>query len=125
MFSLQGKTAVITGAGSGIGHAIALVFAKQGARVIVLDISEDAGKAVAAQIAAVGAAPLVFSCNVADARSVRSTFEAIDAGSNRIDILVNNAGIAHVGNLENTDEAAFDKVYGVNVKGVYLCAQAG
>jgi 2-keto-3-deoxy-L-fuconate dehydrogenase len=125
MFSLQGKTAVITGAGSGIGQAIALLFAKQGARVVVLDISETANKEVATQIAALGAAPFVFSCNVADARSVQSTFEAIDASSGRIDVLVNNAGIAHVGNLESTDEAAFDRVYGVNVKGVYLCAQAG
>jgi 2-keto-3-deoxy-L-fuconate dehydrogenase len=125
MFTLQGKTAVITGAGSGIGQAIALTFAKQGARVIVLDISESAGQAVGAQIAAHGIAPLVFTCNVADAQAVRSTFEAIDASGSRIDVLVNNAGIAHIGNLGNTDEATFDKVYGVNVKGVYLCAQAG
>jgi 2-keto-3-deoxy-L-fuconate dehydrogenase len=125
MFTLQGKTAVITGAGSGIGQAIALLFAKQGARVIVLDVSETAGNAVAAQIAEIGTAPLAYSCNVADAHSVRSTFEAIDATGSRIDVLVNNAGIAHIGNLGNTDEAAFDKVYSVNVKGVYLCAQAG
>jgi len=125
MFSLQGKTAVITGAASGIGQAIALTFAKQGARVIVLDLSEAAGKAVGTQIAALGPAPLVFACNVADREAVRSTFEAIDASGSRIDILVNNAGIAHIGNLGSTDEAAFDKVYGVNVKGVYLCAQAG
>jgi len=126
MFTLQGKTAVITGAGSGIGQAIALTFAKQGARVVVLDISETAGNAVGTQITALGMTPpLVFACNVADAEAVRSTFEAIDGSCNRIDVLVNNAGIAHIGNLENTDEAAFDKIYGVNVKGVYLCAQAG
>lgn len=124
MLSLQGKTTVITGAGSGIGRAIALLFAAQGARVILVDISEAAGQAVAAQIAATAEAPLVLACNVAYREAVRSTFDAIDASGHPIDILVNNAGIAHIGNLETTDEAAFDRVYAVNVKGVYLCAQA-
>ncbi len=124
MLSLQGKTAVITGAGSGIGRAIALLFAAQGARVILVDIAEGAGQAVAAQIVATAEAPLVLGCNVADREAVRSTFDAIDASGHPIDILVNNAGIAHIGSLATTDEAAFDRVYAVNVKGVYLCAQA-
>jgi NAD(P)-dependent dehydrogenase (short-subunit alcohol dehydrogenase family) len=124
MFALRGKTAVITGAGSGIGQAIALLFAKQGARIIVLDVSREAGAAVADQATALGAPSLALECNVSDPQSVDSAFAAIDAKADRVDILVNNAGIAHVGNLASTDEAAFDHVYQVNVKGVFLCARA-
>jgi len=124
MFSLQGKTAAVTGAGSGIGQAISLLFAKQGARVIVMDISESAAAGVASQIRALGGKERVVVCDVSDAQSVRTAFETIDADGGELDILVNNAGIAHVGNLQGTDEQAFDRVYRVNVKGVYLCAQA-
>jgi NAD(P)-dependent dehydrogenase (short-subunit alcohol dehydrogenase family) len=125
MFTLRGKTAVITGAGSGIGQAIALLFGAQGARVIVLDISVDAGNAVADRIASAGGSSLALGCDVTSARSVQAAFDAMDERGERIDVLINNAGIAHVGNVENTDEASFDRVYGVNVKGVYLCTRAG
>jgi NAD(P)-dependent dehydrogenase (short-subunit alcohol dehydrogenase family) len=125
MFSLEGKTAVVTGAGSGIGRAIALVFARQGARLVVLDVATQAAQAVAAEIAAIGPKPLVVTCDVTSSASVEAAFAAIDASGSRVDILVNNAGIAHIGNLESTDETAFDRVHDVNVKGVYLCARAG
>ena len=122
-FSLQGKTAIVTGAGSGIGRAIALLFAKHGARLVVLDISEEHAKAVAGEIEALGAEHQVVTCDVTDARSVATAFEAIDAGCDRIDVLVNNAGIAHIGTLLSTDEQALDRVFAVNVKGVYLCSR--
>ncbi len=124
MFTLEGKTAIVTGAGSGIGQAIALLFARQGARVLLFDISESAAATVALQIRELGAKERVVICDVGDARSVRTAFESIDAAGDTLDILVNNAGIAHVGNLQGTDEQAFERLYRVNVKGVYLCAQA-
>jgi NAD(P)-dependent dehydrogenase (short-subunit alcohol dehydrogenase family) len=124
MFDLTRKTAVVTGAGSGIGESIALLFAKSGARVVLVDVSTTAAEGVAAKIRAAGGDALVLACDVGDARSVESTFTTIDQRCDRIDILVNNAGIAHVGTVETTDEAAFERVMRVNVKGVYLCARA-
>jgi NAD(P)-dependent dehydrogenase (short-subunit alcohol dehydrogenase family) len=123
MFSLEKKTAVVTGAGSGIGRAIAVLFAKQGAKVVLLDISETAADGVRAEIAAQGGDARAVVCDVADAGSVRAAFEALDAADLRIDVFVNSAGVGHVGTLLTTDEATFDRLYRVNVKGVYLAAR--
>ena len=125
MFSLSGKTAVITGAGSGIGKAIAIAFAKQGAHVEVLDLDESAAAEVVAEIKDSGGSATASACDVADADSVESTFEAAWKRQQRLDILVNNAGIAHVGNVLNTTDADLDRIYGVNVKGVAHCLKAG
>jgi NAD(P)-dependent dehydrogenase (short-subunit alcohol dehydrogenase family) len=124
MFHLEGRVAAVTGAGSGIGEAIALVFARQGARVAAVDVDEPAAVRTAERIGREGGAADVFRCDVSEAGQVRSTFAAIAARCGRIDVLVNNAGVAHVGDLERTSEAEFDRVYRVNAKGVYLCAQA-
>jgi NAD(P)-dependent dehydrogenase (short-subunit alcohol dehydrogenase family) len=124
MFSLREKTAIVTGAGSGIGRAIALVFAKQGARVVLFDISEAGARAVGSEIDAAGGEHIAVVCDVADTKSVRAAFEVVDRSSLHLDILVNNAGIAHVGTVLSTDEVAFDHVFGVNVRGVYHCARA-
>ncbi|MET0555062.1 MAG: SDR family oxidoreductase [Vicinamibacteria bacterium] len=121
MFDLQGRTAVVTGAGSGIGEAIARLFAQQGARVALLDRDAVAAGAVASSI---GSGASAVPCDVSSAASVAAAFEDVDRLLGRVDILVNNAGIPHVGNLEHTTEADLDRVYGVNVKGVFLCAQA-
>ncbi len=120
MLNLSNKTAVVTGGGSGIGRAIATLFAKQGAVVHILDISHEAAKGTMEQIYTEGGASFSHECNVAYQAEVKDTFERIK----KVDILVNNAGVAHIGNAENTAEADFDRVFSVNVKGVYNCLHA-
>ncbi len=124
MFRLDGKAAVVTGAGSGIGEAIATLFGRHGARVAVLDLDEDAAGRTVEAIRKGGGSAEAWRCDVGDATSVRSAFDAVSGGLGGLDILVNNAGIAHVGTVESTSEADIDRVYRVNVKGVFLCSQA-
>ena len=116
--------AAVTGAGSGIGHAIASVFGRQGAHVVALDLNEPAARRTADDIGAAGGQAAFWACDVANARQVADVFKDIDRTLGRLDILVNNAGIAHVGSIENTTEADLDQLYRVNVKGVFLCSQA-
>jgi NAD(P)-dependent dehydrogenase (short-subunit alcohol dehydrogenase family) len=120
MFSLTNKTAVITGGGSGIGKAISLLFAKQGALVHILELDENAASETLLQIHAEGGRGEIHICNIAQQKTVLETFQKIGA----FDILINNAGIAHIGNAENTSESDFDRVFQVNVKGVYNCIHA-
>jgi NAD(P)-dependent dehydrogenase (short-subunit alcohol dehydrogenase family) len=120
MFELNDKRAAITGAGSGIGRAMAILFARQGAFVHVLDIGETAAADVVREIRAAGGQASAHVCDVADYGAVMTVF----AGIGPIDILVNNAGIAHVGRADTTLEADFDRVMSVNVKGVYHCLHA-
>src|SRR5262245_894470 len=100
MFDLHGKSAVVTGAGSGIGEAIALLFARQGARVAALDLDEAAARRTVESIRAADGQAEAWACDVADAHRVEAVFAEVEERSSRLDILVNNAGIAHVGNLE-------------------------
>ena len=117
MFQLKNKTAVVTGGGSGIGKAIAVLFAKQGAFVHIVELNENAARETLSEIAKVGKKAAIQVCNVAEQKEVLATFEKIG----KPDILVNNAGIAHVGNVENTSEADFERIFNVNVRGVYNC----
>lgn len=120
MFRLQDKTAIVTGAGSGIGRAIALLFAKQGASVQVLDINEEQAHATIDTIRQAGGSAKAHACNVADQADVTRLFSAIG----HCDILVNSAGVSHIGRADNTAAEDFDRLYQVNVKGVYHCIQA-
>jgi 2-keto-3-deoxy-L-fuconate dehydrogenase len=120
MFQLTGKTAVVTGGGSGIGRAISTLFAQQGAQVHLLERNDEAAAGVVAEIKSVGGTATAHAVDVSDQAAVRAVFERIGP----LQVLVNNAGIAHVGNLENTAEADFERLFQVNVKGVYNCLQA-
>jgi 2-keto-3-deoxy-L-fuconate dehydrogenase len=117
MFSLKNKKAVITGGGSGIGKAIALLFAQQGAEVHIIELTAANGASTAEAIAANGSKAFVHACNVAGRQEVIDTFAKIG----NLHILVNNAGIAHVGKADTTSEDDFDRIMAVNVKGVYNC----
>ncbi|AHM59460.1 short-chain dehydrogenase/reductase SDR [Flammeovirgaceae bacterium 311] len=125
MFSLRNKTAIVTGGGSGIGKAISQLFAQQGAEVFVLELNEEGAGDVVKTIRDAGGKASAIACNVASQSEVAKAFEQIYLQAGRLDILVNNAGIAHVGNVLTTSEDDFDKVYAVNVKGVYNCLKAG
>jgi 2-keto-3-deoxy-L-fuconate dehydrogenase len=124
MFLLTGKLAIVTGGGSGIGAAIATLFARQGARVAVLDVDEDAARRTAETIGTSGGPAEAVACDVTNAARVDEVIERLATAHPRIDILVNTAGIAHVGTIEATNEADLDRLYAVNVKGVFLCARA-
>jgi 2-keto-3-deoxy-L-fuconate dehydrogenase len=120
MFGLTNKNAVVTGAGSGIGKAVALVLARQGAHVTIVDINEAEAAAVVKEIEGAGGKAAAVAVDVSDQGKVDAAF----AGLTKLDILVNSAGVSHIGTAESTSEADFDRLYKVNVKGVYNCLHA-
>ena len=124
MFSLLYKTSVITGASKGIGKNIAELFAKQGSDVHILDMDQEAGEETLKKIRNNGGEAWFHKVDVSLQEEVEDTFDIIYQQKKRLDILVNNAGIGHVGNLEETTEEDFDRIYSVNVKGVYNCSQS-
>jgi len=124
VFDVKGKRAVVTGAASGIGAAVAKVFQASGATVVIVDLEKEKAVAMAEWISSAGAASAqAVACDVSSAESVSVAFGEITAGG-RVDILVNCAGIAHVGNLASTAPEDLDRLYAVNVRGTFLMMQA-
>ncbi len=122
-FRLDEKVAVVTGAGSGIGQAIAVCFASHGATIRVLDLNENAAKGTCEKIKADGGQASYQICDVTSQSAVKATFAEVFRRE-RIDILVNNAGVSHIGTVESTTEEDFERLVRINVKGYYNCMQA-
>lgn len=124
MFRLENKVALVTGAASGIGAAIADTFAIAGACVYVADLNESAGAEVVQKIRAAGASADFISVNVADEVSCNNAAERVLKTHGRLDLLVNNAGIGHVGTILQTTPADMTRLYNVNVLGVFNLSKA-
>ena len=121
---LAGKVAIVTGGGSGIGRAIAIRFAEAGARVGVLNRSEPKTTEVVRIIEAAGGVALALVCDVTRGDQVAGAFRVAQDLFGPVDILVNSAGMTYVANVEHTNEEDLDRLYAVNVKGVYYCLKA-
>jgi 2-keto-3-deoxy-L-fuconate dehydrogenase len=115
--------AVVTGGASGIGLAIVQRFAQSGAAVRLLDLNQKEAEGVAREIGGAGGDASALQCDVSNHENVKEVFGQITR-KERIHILVNNAGISHIGNVETTTEADFDRLFQVNVKGAYNCLHA-
>ena len=120
----EGKVALVTGSGSGIGRAIATRLAGEGADVVLFDLDASALTETAEKISAADAAVTTVVGDVADHAAVAENVGTVLQDKGRLDVLVNNAGIAAVGNLEACDEEELDRIYRVNVKGVYNLLRA-
>jgi len=124
MYDLGGKTALVTGAGRGIGAAIALRLAREGADVVVVDIDGVLAEAVAEQLRHHGASSLGLQVDVASADQVDQMVKAAMQHFGKIDILVNNAGINLVKPMLQMTEREWDRLFEVNLKSYWLCARA-
>jgi NAD(P)-dependent dehydrogenase (short-subunit alcohol dehydrogenase family) len=113
MEKLKNKVAIVTGGSSGIGEAISEVFLDNGAIVYVLDVQEQNDNDAN-----------YIQCDVSDQGDTQKAMDQVFTNEGKIDILINNAGISHIGTAENTTESDFDRIYRVNVKGVYNCLHA-
>ncbi len=122
-FSLKNKVAIVTGGGSGIGKAISKVFAAQGALVHILDFNKADGFQTVKEISDKNNSAEFHFCDVSNQENVEQVIRNISDNSS-IDILINNAGIAHIGNIEAVKESDLDRLYNVNIKGVYNCVKA-
>lgn len=120
---LTGKVAVVTGASSGIGKAIAVALAASGASVVLAARRIDAITNVAEAIRTAGGAALPIGCDVADANSVATLFNAIDSDLGPVDLLINNAGTLALHPFDELPVAEWDRVVAVNLRGLFLCSQ--
>ena len=120
MFNLQNKNAVVTGAGSGIGKSVALLFGQQGATVHIIDLNEAQANEAVNEIKTAGGNAQAYITDVSNQQKVMEIFQQIG----HADILVNSAGISHIGKADTTTTEDFDRLFNVNVKGLYNCLYA-
>ena len=123
-FRLDGKVALVTGAASGIGAAIASAYAAKGARIAAVDLNAEGAEALAAQLGGDRGAHRGFACDVADAASVQAAADAVAAEFGRIDILVNSAGVARLAPAEELSLQDWDSTLAINLSGTFLMCQA-
>jgi meso-butanediol dehydrogenase / (S,S)-butanediol dehydrogenase / diacetyl reductase len=121
---LAGKVALVTGAGTGIGRACALLFAREGARVAVAARRAEPLATVTAEMARAGGETLAVQCDVTQARQVQDAMRAIVGRFGRLDVVVNNAGALIAATAEETSDADWDRIIDVNVKGTFLVSRA-
>jgi len=121
---LNGKVAIVTGGGSGIGRAIALVFGRQGAKVAVLGRRQDALDGVVEKLTKLGAMGLAILCDVTQAADTRNAVEGVERELGAVNVLVNNAGVLSVSTIENISEEEWDRVIQTNLKGPFLMSRA-
>jgi NAD(P)-dependent dehydrogenase (short-subunit alcohol dehydrogenase family) len=120
----DGKVAVVTGAGRGMGQAIARRFGRDGARVVVAELNPEHGREVAEEIRASGGTAMAVTVDVSSVDGVNLMFEEVAKAYGGVDLLVNNAGIGVARTMLEYTEADWDRQMGVNVKGVFFCSQA-
>lgn len=125
LFSLRNKVAIITGGGKGIGESISKVFAENEAIVHILDIDAENGNRVVEEITTTGDQAYFHQCDLSQHKAIGAVFQKIYRQSKTLDILINNAGIAQIGNVENTSVEDMNRMYQVNILGVYNCLHFG
>jgi acetoin reductase-like protein len=120
----EGKVAIITGAASGMGRAMALAFAAEGATVVVADLNEDGARAVVGEIEAKGGEGLATKLDVSNAAESKAVVDDVVSRYGRLDILVNNAGVGLIKEVWTTTPEEWDRIFAVNVRGLFFMAQA-
>ena len=120
---MKDKVCIVTGGGSGIGRATALLFAREGARLAIADKRKDAAQAVSQDCARHGVTAIAIEMDVAKAADARRMVDETMKAFGRLDVLVNNAGYGIAGSVVDTEEQAWDDLMSVNVRGVFLCAK--
>jgi 3-oxoacyl-[acyl-carrier protein] reductase len=121
--SLEGRVAIVTGAGQGMGEAFARALAAQGAHVAVAEVNPETGEGAARSIRAAGGSATAYHVDVRDRTQVQGMADDLVARFGRLDILVNNAGLAAGGPSEDVTDEDWERVYGVNLRGLFLCSQ--